>query len=187
MEERVERRRGSVCASVKQNNQRMTQERAIVKQDCAIHTLTSALTFVIAWYWICLKSPYHYGISTLPGLAEQGWSRSLALCRCCAQLLSHPESFQVSRFKLWRGSMAIPGDIQHCSPSPQLNQRILVQSGSTESTAVRFRCFQLASLPNKWMLSKGIQFLSFWGLHRVIVWWLFLGVGEAIFVVDCFF
>lgn len=99
MEERVERRRGSVCASVKQNNQRMTQERAIVKQDCAIHTLTSALTFVIAWYWICLKSPYHYGISTLPGLAEQGWSWSLALCRCCAQLLSHPESFQVSRFK----------------------------------------------------------------------------------------
>lgn len=99
MEERVERRRGSVCASVKQNNQRMTQERAIMKQDCAIHTLTSALTFVIAWYWICLKSPYHYGISTLTGLAEQGWSRSLALCRCCAQLLPHPESFQVSRFK----------------------------------------------------------------------------------------
>lgn len=31
--------------------------------------------FATAWYWICLKSPNRYGISTLPGLAQQGWPR----------------------------------------------------------------------------------------------------------------
>lgn len=65
----------------------------------------------------------------------------------------------------------------HCSPSPLMNQRILPQPGSPKNEAVRFRYIQLPLLPNKWMLSKEIQFLLFWGLHRVTVWWLFLGGG----------
>lgn len=78
--------------------------------------------------------------------------------------------------QLW-GKVASPGDTCHCSPSPLMNQRILPQPGSPKNEAVRFGYIQLPLLPNKWVLSKEIQFLLFWGLHRVIVWWLFLG-GE---------
>lgn len=55
--------------------------------------------------------------------------------------------------------------------------RILPQPGSPKNEAVRFRYIQLPLLPNKWVLSKEIQFLLFWGLHRVIVWWLLLAGG----------
>lgn len=74
------------------------------------------------------------------------------------------------------GKVASPGDTCHCSPSPLMNQRILPQLGSPKNEAVRFRYIQLPLLPNKWVLSKEIQFLLFWGSHTVIVWWLFLGV-----------
>lgn len=82
-----------------------------------------------------------------------GHSMILALSQCWAQFLSSSQSFQVEVQHISSCDTArwplLGTCAPHCSPSPPVNQTILLQSGSCESEAVRFRYVQLASLPNK--------------------------------------
>lgn len=128
--------------------------------------------FAAAQYQICLKSPIHINMLSWHKRAATAW---------CLELSQYWEQFLSTQLPVQHISCLTQlGDLSwgHASlftfPPPK-NHGILLQSGSCESEAGRFRHIQLALLPNKWMLSKEIQFLSFWGSHRVILWWLFLG------------